>query len=147
MSWVVSKYHNSNLGIGVDVHVHRITNRLKWHKIPTKDPEQTRLNLESWLPKERHEEINPLLVGFGQTICLPVGPRCDECSLSSGLCPSAHLAVKSKRQKIMAKKAAPSIKVEVEESLSSKEEEAIVHKLSDRLVKVEAEENHKAGKT
>lgn len=42
-------------GIGVDVHVHRITNRLGWHKTTT--PEQTRLNLESWLPKEFHGEI------------------------------------------------------------------------------------------
>jgi len=31
-----------NVGIGVDVHVHRITNRLKWHKPPTKTPEETR---------------------------------------------------------------------------------------------------------
>jgi hypothetical protein len=31
-----------NVGIGVDVHVHRITNRLKWHKQPTKNPEETR---------------------------------------------------------------------------------------------------------
>ena len=31
-----------NVGIGVDVHVHRITNRLKWHKPPTKNPEETR---------------------------------------------------------------------------------------------------------
>ncbi|KAF8528153.1 DNA-lyase [Hysterangium stoloniferum] len=143
---------NLNLGIGVDVHVHRITNRLKWHKVPTKDPEQTRLNLESWLPKELHEEINPLLVGFGQTICLPVGPRCDECSLSRGLCPSAYVGVKSKRQKITAKKASLSVKIEVEENLSNEEknQQAQVHTLSDTLVKVEdnlAEENHGAGKT
>ena len=32
----------SNAGIGVDVHVHRITNRLEWHKPPTKNPEGTR---------------------------------------------------------------------------------------------------------
>lgn len=31
-----------NVGIGVDVHVHRITNRLGWHKPPTKNPEETR---------------------------------------------------------------------------------------------------------
>ncbi|KAG8924313.1 DNA N-glycosylase and apurinic/apyrimidinic (AP) lyase [Tulasnella sp. 418] len=81
---------NLNLGIGVDVHVHRITNRLGWHKKPTATPEQTRLNLQSWLPKSLHKEINPLLVGFGQMICLPVKPKCDACLLSErGLCPSA----------------------------------------------------------
>ncbi|KZV96558.1 DNA glycosylase [Exidia glandulosa HHB12029] len=31
-----------NVGIGVDTHVHRITNRLGWHKPPTTTPEQTR---------------------------------------------------------------------------------------------------------
>lgn len=38
-------------GIGVDTHVHRISNRLKWLQKPTKTPEQTRLGLEDWLPK------------------------------------------------------------------------------------------------
>ncbi|MCJ1462165.1 DNA N-glycosylase and apurinic/apyrimidinic (AP) lyase [Pseudocyphellaria aurata] len=75
-------------GIGVDVHVHRITNLWGWHK--TKQPEETRAALEAWLPREKWHEINHLLVGFGQTICLPVGRRCGECTLSAkGLCPSA----------------------------------------------------------
>lgn len=39
-------------GIGVDVHVHRIANRLGWVSKPTSDPEKTRLELESWLPVE-----------------------------------------------------------------------------------------------
>ena len=36
-------------GIGVDTHVHRISNRLGWVK--TKQPEQTRGALEDWLPR------------------------------------------------------------------------------------------------
>ncbi|KAJ4485422.1 DNA glycosylase [Lentinula aciculospora] len=82
-----------NMGIGVDVHVHRITNRLGWHNPSTKTPEETRISLESWLPRELHQKINHLLVGFGQTICSPVKPKCAECSLSSieGLCPSVQL--------------------------------------------------------
>ncbi|KAG9661742.1 DNA glycosylase, partial [Aureobasidium melanogenum] len=75
-------------GIGVDVHVHRITNLWGWHK--TRNPEETRAELESWLPKDKWHEINHLLVGFGQTICLPVGRKCNECTLAiEGLCPSA----------------------------------------------------------
>ena len=75
-------------GIGVDVHVHRITNLWGWHK--TKGPEDTRAALEAWLPKEKWHEINHLLVGFGQTTCLPIGRRCEDCRLSGkGLCPSA----------------------------------------------------------
>ncbi|KAK5124628.1 hypothetical protein LTR85_001341 [Meristemomyces frigidus] len=75
-------------GIGVDVHVHRITNLWRWHKTST--PEQTRAELEAWLPREKWHGINHLLVGFGQTICLPVGRRCGECDLAKEkLCPSA----------------------------------------------------------
>ncbi|KAF2817746.1 DNA glycosylase, partial [Mytilinidion resinicola] len=75
-------------GIGVDVHVHRITNLWGWHK--TNNPEETRACLEAWLPKEKWHEINTLLVGFGQTVCLPVGRKCGECTLAEkGLCKSA----------------------------------------------------------
>ncbi|KAF8710851.1 Endonuclease III -like protein, partial [Rhizoctonia solani] len=88
-----------SVGIGVDIHVHRISNRLGWHKPPTNTPEQTRLNLQSWLPRNLHAPINPLLVGFGQVICLPVGPRCDSCLLSQGLCPSANTKATGKGKK------------------------------------------------
>jgi endonuclease-3 len=78
-------------GIGVDVHVHRITNLWGWHK--TKGPEETRLALQAWLPKELWHEINWLLVGFGQTVCLSAGRKCGECDLGlKGLCKSAERA-------------------------------------------------------
>ena len=81
-------------GIGVDVHVHRITNLWGWHK--TKGPEETRAALEAWLPKDKWHEINHLLVGFGQTICLPVGRKCGKCTLSERrLCPSAVVEKKT----------------------------------------------------
>lgn len=86
------------VGIGVDVHVHRITNLWAWHK--TKAPEETRLMLEAWLPREKWHEINHLLVGFGQTICLPIGRKCGECQLSEkGLCPSAVVERRKKTVK------------------------------------------------
>lgn len=85
-------------GIGVDVHVHRITNLWGWND--TKQPEETRKALESWLPKDRWHDINNLLVGFGQTICLPVGRKCGECKLADrGLCPSAVVGKKTKVKK------------------------------------------------
>lgn len=78
-------------GIGVDVHVHRITNLWGWHK--TKNPEETRLALQGWLPKELWHEINWLLVGFGQTVCAPVGRKCGDCELGmQGLCKAADRA-------------------------------------------------------
>ncbi|KAF4637566.1 hypothetical protein G7Y89_g516 [Cudoniella acicularis] len=91
-------------GIGVDVHVHRITNLWGWHK--TKGPEETRLALQAWLPRELWHEINWLLVGFGQTICLAVGRKCGDCDLGlKGLCKSAErskvtLGRKTREEKI-----------------------------------------------
>ncbi|KAK4512055.1 uncharacterized protein ATC70_013298 [Mucor velutinosus] len=79
---------NKNLGIGVDVHVHRICNRLGWVK--TKTPEETRLDLQSWLPKDKWRKINPIMVGYGQIVCLPRGPRCDVCPVNQ-YCPSSEL--------------------------------------------------------
>ena len=147
-------------GIGVDVHVHRITNRWAWHRsihhrryhhhhptpniitttttaqkniptsshlkkkkkkeeekkkktdeninqkqanvvvdngddhqsmdiVSTKNPEETRKCLQTWLPTPLWHEINHLLVGFGQTICLPVGRKCHLCAVAStGFCPA-----------------------------------------------------------
>ncbi|XP_048350836.1 LOW QUALITY PROTEIN: endonuclease III-like protein 1 [Sphaerodactylus townsendi] len=76
-------------GIGVDTHVHRISNRLKWVKKETKLPEDTRQALETWLPRDLWSEINWLLVGFGQQICLPLSPRCNEC-LNRDICPASR---------------------------------------------------------
>ncbi|KXG46215.1 Endonuclease III, conserved site-2 [Penicillium griseofulvum] len=76
-----------HLGIGVDVHVHRITNLWGWNK--TKTPEETRKALQSWLPPDKWHEINKLLVGLGQTVCLPVKRRCGDCDLAgTRLCKS-----------------------------------------------------------
>lgn len=77
---------NKLTGIGVDTHVHRISNRLGWVKKTTSTPEHTRVALESWLPRDEWREINVLLVGFGQQICLPVKPHCNEC-LNAAICP------------------------------------------------------------
>ena len=88
-------------GIGVDTHVHRITNRLKWvastKSGPTKTPEETRKALESWLPTSKWIEINWLLVGFGQQICRPVGPKCNEC-LNRNLCPVGKTSMPNKNK-------------------------------------------------
>ncbi|XP_076439580.1 endonuclease III-like protein 1 [Babylonia areolata] len=73
-------------GIGVDTHVHRISNRLRWVK--TKQPEETRKALEEWLPREHWSQINHLLVGFGQQTCTPVAPKCVGC-LNKDICPFA----------------------------------------------------------
>ncbi|KAH8393210.1 hypothetical protein KR200_004527 [Drosophila serrata] len=89
---------NKVTGIGVDVHVHRLTNRLGWVQEPTKEPEQTRIGLENWLPHSLWAEVNHLFVGFGQTICTPLKPNCGEC-LNKDICPSAFKETKAKKSK------------------------------------------------
>ena len=107
-------------GIGVDVHVHRITNLWGWHS--TKTPEDTRASLEAWLPRERWHEINHLLVGFGQTLCLPVGRKCGECVLSAkGLCPAA---VVDKKKVVKKVKEVVAVKGEDNEAVEVKVEES-----------------------
>jgi len=80
------------------------TNRIcnLWGWVKTTTPEGTREALQAWLPRDRWREINFLLVGFGQTICLPRGRKCGECALSDGLCRAAYIEpkkVKVKKEK------------------------------------------------
>lgn len=71
---------NKCVGIAVDTHVHRISNRIGWVK-STKTPEQTRIALEEWVPREQWRTINTTLVGFGQVHCLPINPKCLSCPI------------------------------------------------------------------
>lgn len=65
--------------ICVDVHVHRISNRLGIVK--TNDPEETEFALKSNLPKEYWSDINTLFVTLGQNVCKPITPNCGICNL------------------------------------------------------------------
>lgn len=77
-------------GISVDTHMARMCGLYEW--IPIKgskekmDPEYVRKSLEEMLRNHRElwSEINPVLVGFGQSVCVPVGRRCDLCWLRDG---------------------------------------------------------------
>ncbi len=66
--------------ICVDVHVHRIFNRLGC--IKTKNPEETEFALREKLPKKYWIPINTLLVTHGQNVCKPIKPQCDICPIS-----------------------------------------------------------------
>lgn len=120
-----------------------------------------RLNLQSWLPLELHPEINHLLVGFGQvrvfrqdlysvtdplhqTICSPVAPKCDQCELSDGLCPSARKIVKGSSSKRSVKvtsnrtpTAGPKIEVALEEESKHQVQSAPLSSTASGLTKME----------
>lgn len=77
---VLAKGHNIP-AICVDVHVHRISNRIGYLK--TKTPDETELKLREILPKKFWMDFNTILVTHGQNICKPQKPLCDKCSISN----------------------------------------------------------------
>ena len=66
-------------GICVDIHVHRISNRLGY--IKTKNPDKTEMVLREKLPKKHWIDYNYILVSFGQHLCRPVSPFCSRCPI------------------------------------------------------------------
>lgn len=69
----------NKLGICVDIHVHRISNRLGYIKTTT--PEKTEFALRKKLPQKHWIIYNDLLVTFGQNLCKPISPYCSICPI------------------------------------------------------------------
>lgn len=66
--------------IPVDVHVHRISNRIGI--VDTKKPEETEIVLQKSIDMKYWTAINETFVVFGQNICLPIKPKCGLCRLT-----------------------------------------------------------------
>ena len=65
--------------IPVDIHVHRISNRLGL--VQTKNPEDTEQALMEKIPKKFWIDINDTFVMYGQNICKPISPMCNVCKI------------------------------------------------------------------
>jgi len=65
--------------IPVDIHVHRISNRLGL--VETKNPEDTEQELMKKIDKKYWIEINDTFVMYGQNICKPISPMCNVCKI------------------------------------------------------------------
>jgi len=65
--------------ICVDVHVHRIFNRMGYVK--TRNPEETEFALRDKLPVKHWIDINTLIVTHGQNVCKPQKPMCSVCPI------------------------------------------------------------------
>ncbi|MBI2173233.1 MAG: endonuclease III [Candidatus Aenigmarchaeota archaeon] len=77
---IVLVYGYRKEGMPIDIHCHRIPNRLGW--IETKTPEQTEQELRKLIPKRFWADFNDTFVTFGQNICKPVKPHCWECPVT-----------------------------------------------------------------
>ncbi len=86
--------------ICVDTHVHRIMNI--WAYVQTDTPLKTEMALRGKLPRKYWLTVNSLLVAFGQSICRPIGPHCDQCPLA-GPCPQRGVRPRKTKRKIMKK--------------------------------------------
>lgn len=71
----------SETSICVDIHVHRISNRLGW--VQTREPEATEQALYRVIDAPWWPLINLYLVTWGQNICRPLYPRCGDCAIIS----------------------------------------------------------------
>jgi len=81
----------NKLGVCVDTHVHRISNRLGY--VRTKTPEETEWALRKKLPKKFWKEYNALLVVWGQNVCKPISPFCSRCPVGK-ICQKAGVATR-----------------------------------------------------
>jgi endonuclease III len=82
--------------ICVDVHVHRICNRLGYLK--TRTPFETEMKLRKILPVKYWTTFNSYLVSFGQHLCRPVNPECNVCPISE-FCNKVNVKTKFKTDK------------------------------------------------
>jgi len=82
--------------IPVDIHVHRISNRLGL--VDTKNPEDTEQELMKKIKKKYWLDINDTFVMFGQNICKPISPMCDVCKIKKS-CKYYNLKIKKLQTK------------------------------------------------
>ena len=70
-------YAFSKAALCVDIHMHRITNRLGW--VTTKTPDATEKALEKVMPQDLWAGSNRLFLQHGRATCLPTTPICSTC--------------------------------------------------------------------
>jgi endonuclease-3 len=74
----------STENICVDIHVHRISNRMGWVK--TAQPDETEQALYQAIDRRWWPIVNLYLVTWGQNVCRPLHPRCGDCAIAAD-CP------------------------------------------------------------
>ena len=88
------------VGIAVDTHVKRLSQRLGFSK--QEDPTKIEQDLMDIFPKKIWGKINHLLIHHGRTVCDANKPKCLECPVRD-LCPSYKMFVKTPRWGVSSK--------------------------------------------
>ena len=86
---VVSAERGAPVGIVVDTHVRRISQRLAFTK--QQDPVKIERDLVRLVPREDWARFPHLLIWHGRRICDARRPACEECPLAADLCPASRI--------------------------------------------------------
>lgn len=83
---VLYNAYGTVVGIAVDTHVRRLTDRLGLTQ--QKDQDKIEQDLMQLTPKEKWMELTDLLIFHGRQVCMAKKPKCEACVLNK-ICPSA----------------------------------------------------------
>ena len=86
---VLGVWFHAPVGVVVDTHVQRISQRLGWTRHTT--PEKIELELMQKLPQRDWDDVAHVLIFHGRRICVARKPACERCSVNDA-CPSAFAA-------------------------------------------------------
>lgn len=85
---VLQNAYNITVGVAVDTHVKRLSNKLGLTS--NKDPNKIELDLMNIVPKNKWMKITDLLIFHGRAVCNARKPKCSICVLNK-ICPSANI--------------------------------------------------------
>jgi endonuclease-3 len=93
---VLGNAFGQNVGIVVDTHVTRLSNRLGLTK--STDPAKIEQDLMPLVPREDWTLFSHLLIFHGRAICQARNPKCEECQIFKD-CPSGPVFIKARKLK------------------------------------------------
>ena len=88
---VVSSERGNAVGIVVDTHVRRLSQRLGFTR--EEDPVKIERDLVKVVPRADWARFPHLLIWHGRRVCDARRPKCEECPLALDLCPSSRLPI------------------------------------------------------
>jgi endonuclease III len=83
---VLGNAYGKIVGIAVDTHVKRVSNRLGFTQ--QSDPDKIEEDLMRLIPKERWFDFTYVLIDHGRKVCVARRPKCEICPVNH-LCPSS----------------------------------------------------------
>jgi endonuclease III len=78
---VLGTWFHQAVGVVVDTHVQRISNRLELTR--SEDPKQIEQDLMKVIPQEKWIDFSHQIIHHGRAVCIARKPRCAECTLEN----------------------------------------------------------------